>query len=68
MLSVARLSSSRLESNLGILGERVDDQDSCCDGLKTKDMEIQSGIKDALGGLEADLRCEIESLYLEIAK
>ncbi|PON77009.1 hypothetical protein PanWU01x14_030180, partial [Parasponia andersonii] len=59
---------SRLESNLGTLGDRVDDLDGCCDGLETKDAEIHSSIKDALGRLEADLRHEIESLHLEIAK
>ncbi|PON43691.1 hypothetical protein PanWU01x14_272270 [Parasponia andersonii] len=59
---------SRLESNLGTLGERVDDLDSLCDSLETEDAEIHSGIKDALGGLEADLRCEIESLHSKIVK
>ncbi|PON49928.1 hypothetical protein TorRG33x02_315930 [Trema orientale] len=53
---------------MGMLGERVDDIDGRCDGLETKDTEIHSGIKDALGELEADLRREIESLYSEIAK
>ncbi|PON48833.1 hypothetical protein PanWU01x14_235360, partial [Parasponia andersonii] len=50
---------SRLESNLDTLGECVDDLDGHCDGLETEDAEIHSGIKDALGGLEADLRHEI---------
>ncbi|PON42583.1 hypothetical protein PanWU01x14_280830, partial [Parasponia andersonii] len=59
---------SRLESNLGMLGECVDDLDGHCDVLKTEDVEIHSGIKDTLGGLEANLRCEIESLHSEIAK
>ncbi|PON69358.1 hypothetical protein PanWU01x14_087990 [Parasponia andersonii] len=59
---------SRLESNLGTLGEHVDDLDGRCDGLETEDAEIHSSIKDALGGLEAGLRREIESLHLEIAK
>ncbi|PON63586.1 hypothetical protein PanWU01x14_130600, partial [Parasponia andersonii] len=39
-----------------------------CDGLETEDTEIHNSIKDTLGGLEADLRRAIESLYLEIAK
>ncbi|PON62734.1 hypothetical protein PanWU01x14_136460, partial [Parasponia andersonii] len=47
---------SQLESNLGTLGEHVNDLDSCYDGLETEDAEIHSGIKDALGGLEANLR------------
>ncbi|PON48450.1 hypothetical protein PanWU01x14_237390, partial [Parasponia andersonii] len=57
----------RLESNFGTLCERVDDLDGRYDGLEIEDMEIHSGIKDALGGLEADLRHEIEShaLYSE---
>ncbi|PON50225.1 hypothetical protein PanWU01x14_224210, partial [Parasponia andersonii] len=59
---------SRLESNLGMLDERVDDLDGCCDDLETEDMKIHSSIKDALGGLEADLRCEIKSLHSEITK
>ncbi|PON55971.1 hypothetical protein PanWU01x14_184380, partial [Parasponia andersonii] len=50
---------SRLKSNLGTLGERVDDLDGCCDGLETEVVEIYSGVKDVLGGLEADLRHEI---------
>ncbi|PON63075.1 hypothetical protein PanWU01x14_133470, partial [Parasponia andersonii] len=45
----------RLESNLGTLGERVDDLDGRCDGLETEDAEIHSGIKNALGGLETAL-------------
>ncbi|PON48897.1 hypothetical protein PanWU01x14_234300 [Parasponia andersonii] len=44
---------SRLESNLGTLGERVDDLDSHYDGLETENAEIHSGINDALSGLEA---------------
>ncbi|PON65374.1 hypothetical protein PanWU01x14_116880 [Parasponia andersonii] len=59
---------SRLESNLGTLGERVDDLDGHCDGLETEDAKIPSGIKDALGGLEANLRRESESLHSEITK
>ncbi|PON43685.1 hypothetical protein PanWU01x14_272210, partial [Parasponia andersonii] len=50
---------SQLESNLGTLGERVNDQDGRCNSLETEDAEIHSGIKDTLGGLEADLRHEI---------
>ncbi|PON31438.1 hypothetical protein PanWU01x14_369860, partial [Parasponia andersonii] len=50
---------SRLESNLGTLGECIGDLDGRCNGLETEDAEIYSGIKDALGGLEADLRHEI---------
>ncbi|PON53553.1 hypothetical protein PanWU01x14_201110 [Parasponia andersonii] len=50
---------SQLESNLGTFGEHVDDVDGRCDGLETEDAEIHSGIKDALGGLEADLRYKI---------
>ncbi|PON74421.1 hypothetical protein PanWU01x14_052530 [Parasponia andersonii] len=59
---------SQLESSLSTLGERVDDVDGRSDGLETEDAEIHSGIKDALGRLEADLRREIKSLHLEIAK
>ncbi|PON57989.1 hypothetical protein PanWU01x14_169200 [Parasponia andersonii] len=59
---------SRLESNLGTLGERVDDLDGHCNCLETEDAKIQSGIKDMLGGLETELRLEIESLHSEIAK
>ncbi|PON56902.1 hypothetical protein PanWU01x14_177680 [Parasponia andersonii] len=59
---------SQLESNLGTLGERIDDLDGRCDDLETEDAKIHSAIKDALSGLEADLRRKIESLYLEIAK
>ncbi|PON57671.1 hypothetical protein PanWU01x14_172190 [Parasponia andersonii] len=58
----------RIQSNFGMLGERVGDLDSHCDGLETEDAEIYSGIKDALSGLEADLRHEIESISSEIAK
>ncbi|PON43579.1 Alpha-hydroxy acid dehydrogenase, FMN-dependent [Parasponia andersonii] len=47
---------SQLESNLSMLGEHVDDLDGCCNGLETEDAEIHCGIKDVLGGLEADLR------------
>ncbi|PON71812.1 hypothetical protein PanWU01x14_069990, partial [Parasponia andersonii] len=47
---------SQLESNLGTLGERVDNLDGYYDGLETEDAKIYSGIKDALGGLETDLR------------
>ncbi|PON38418.1 hypothetical protein PanWU01x14_312980, partial [Parasponia andersonii] len=50
---------SRLESNLGTLGECVDNLDSRYDGLETEDTEIHSSIKDALGRLEANLRHEI---------
>ncbi|PON38423.1 hypothetical protein PanWU01x14_312570 [Parasponia andersonii] len=59
---------SRLESNLSTLNERVDDLDGRCDGFETEDAEIHSSIKDALSGLETDLRHKIESLHLEIAK
>ncbi|PON76222.1 hypothetical protein PanWU01x14_036400 [Parasponia andersonii] len=33
-------------TNLGMLGECVDDLDGHCDGLETEDAEIHSGIKD----------------------
>ncbi|PON71022.1 hypothetical protein PanWU01x14_077320, partial [Parasponia andersonii] len=46
---------SQLESNLGTLGERVDDLDGRCNGLETEEAEIHSSIKDALGGLETNL-------------
>ncbi|PON70739.1 hypothetical protein PanWU01x14_077650, partial [Parasponia andersonii] len=59
---------SRLESNLGILGELVNDLGGRCDRLETEDAEIHINIKDVLGGLEADLRRKIESLHSEIAK
>ncbi|PON50824.1 hypothetical protein PanWU01x14_220610 [Parasponia andersonii] len=36
--------------------------------LETEDTKIHNGIKDVLGGLEADLRREIESFHSEIAK
>ncbi|PON68439.1 hypothetical protein PanWU01x14_095910, partial [Parasponia andersonii] len=36
--------------------------------VRTEDAEIYNGIKDALDELEVDLRREIESLHLEIAK
>ncbi|PON58613.1 hypothetical protein PanWU01x14_165030 [Parasponia andersonii] len=54
---------SRLESNLGTLGECVDDLDGHSDGLETEDVEIHNDIKDALGGLEANLRREIDFLH-----
>ena len=57
-----------LKSNIGTLGERVDDLDGRCDGLETEDANIHNGIKDALGRLEADLRHEIKSLHSEIVK
>ncbi|PON55447.1 hypothetical protein PanWU01x14_187620 [Parasponia andersonii] len=59
---------SRLDSNLGTLGEQIDDLDGRYDGLETEDAKIYNGIKDVLGELEADLRREIESLHLEIGK
>ncbi|PON52573.1 hypothetical protein PanWU01x14_208250, partial [Parasponia andersonii] len=39
---------SRLESNLGTLGDHVDNLDGCCNSLETKDAEIHSCIKDVL--------------------
>ncbi|PON51783.1 hypothetical protein PanWU01x14_213530 [Parasponia andersonii] len=59
---------SRLESNFSTLGGRIDNLDGRCDGFETENAKIHSGIKDMLGGLEADLRHAIESFYSEIAK
>ncbi|PON45050.1 hypothetical protein PanWU01x14_261930 [Parasponia andersonii] len=59
---------SPIKSNLSKLGERVDDLDGRCNGSETENAEIHKDIKNALGGLETDLKREIESLHSKIAK
>ncbi|PON37033.1 hypothetical protein PanWU01x14_323710, partial [Parasponia andersonii] len=67
-IEVGASEHGRDERKKDVTCECVDDLDGRCDGLETEDTEIHSSIKDALGGLEADLRYEIESFYSEIAK